>query len=378
MSQMSTTCPNCRLQLAVTPSDLRVGQGYVRCGRCERVFNALVSLAEDAGGESAPAAVATGTDSLLALQEEPARHEPTPPEAPSATEPATADTPPPDALSAVAGMSDDMDVVETVGTGTFETIVLEGNGMSQTEEHVDASMIDLELQQLAERMEAGRGIGFPDDETGDDIPQDILLELTEPLDDAALQAGEEPARSRSNPQDDLLGELQPRARTHWGWKATAALLAIGLLAQLVHHNRRELVSKAWAAPVIRPVYAALGKPLEPDWSLADYALRQLGGEAPSFAKDRIIVRASVQNRAPHPQPPPVVRVTLQDRFGNALATHDVAPQNYLRTAPPRRLAPDQRLDVELVLEDPGGKAAGFELDACLPDGAGRLHCAGKP
>ena len=44
---MFTTCPACRMNLAVTATDLRLGQGYVRCGRCERVFNALMSLAED-------------------------------------------------------------------------------------------------------------------------------------------------------------------------------------------------------------------------------------------------------------------------------------------------------------------------------------------
>ena len=109
-----------------------------------------------------------------------------------------------------------MDVVETVGTGTFETIVLEGNGMSQTEEHVDASMIDLELQQLAARMDAGRDIDFPDDETGDDIPQDVLLELTEPLDDTALQADGMASRSPQAPQDDLLGDPQPHAQRALG------------------------------------------------------------------------------------------------------------------------------------------------------------------
>ena len=45
---MFTTCPSCALNLAVTAADLRVGQGYVRCGRCVSVFNALISLADEA------------------------------------------------------------------------------------------------------------------------------------------------------------------------------------------------------------------------------------------------------------------------------------------------------------------------------------------
>ena len=44
---MFTVCPKCALTLVVTAGDLRVAQGYVRCGRCSNVFNALSRLAED-------------------------------------------------------------------------------------------------------------------------------------------------------------------------------------------------------------------------------------------------------------------------------------------------------------------------------------------
>ena len=44
---MFTVCPKCTLTLAVTAADLRTGQGYVRCGRCLNVFNALLALSEE-------------------------------------------------------------------------------------------------------------------------------------------------------------------------------------------------------------------------------------------------------------------------------------------------------------------------------------------
>ena len=61
---MFTVCPKCTLTLSVTAGDLRTGQGYVRCGRCSNVFNALLTLTEQppeaaAAPASAPAA-ATG------------------------------------------------------------------------------------------------------------------------------------------------------------------------------------------------------------------------------------------------------------------------------------------------------------------------------
>ena len=43
---MFTICPKCTLTLVVTTVDLRAGQGYVRCGRCANVFNALIALRE--------------------------------------------------------------------------------------------------------------------------------------------------------------------------------------------------------------------------------------------------------------------------------------------------------------------------------------------
>src|SRR5580704_2378079 len=64
---MFTVCPKCALTLVVTAADLRVAQGYVRCGRCSSVFNALARLTEErqsgageptAGAEAEPPAAA--------------------------------------------------------------------------------------------------------------------------------------------------------------------------------------------------------------------------------------------------------------------------------------------------------------------------------
>src|SRR5487761_851559 len=51
---MFTVCPKCALTLVVTAADLRVAQGYVRCGRCLNVFNALARLSEERPGTAPP------------------------------------------------------------------------------------------------------------------------------------------------------------------------------------------------------------------------------------------------------------------------------------------------------------------------------------
>jgi hypothetical protein len=91
-----------------------------------------------------------------------------------------------------------------------------------------------------------------------------------------------------------------------------------------------------------------------------------------------VLRATVHNRASSSQPPPMIRAVLQDRFGNALSTTAISPQEYLHGRAPARMAPDQRLDAELSLRDPNKQAVGFELDACLPGADGRLHCSTDP
>jgi predicted Zn finger-like uncharacterized protein len=52
---MFTICPKCALTLVVTAADLRVAQGYVRCGRCSSVFNALARLTEERHGQATDA-----------------------------------------------------------------------------------------------------------------------------------------------------------------------------------------------------------------------------------------------------------------------------------------------------------------------------------
>lgn len=364
---MFTTCPACRMNLAVTPTDLRIGQGYVRCGRCHRVFNALLTLAEDLDQEE-PGLAATGTITVPALEDP--DEEASPEEvvievgdleevdvvdvlragdavtAPPADPPIENDPAP--GIRRPGADKYVVDVVESQATGTFETIVLEGDGFLQTEEHVDEEEVDAQLQELARQM---------DTQEQNPPAEDIVLET-----------------AAAEPELDADAAVGNRRRHHWIWWAAALLLALALGGQLVHHSRQTLVSHPVLGRPLQSLYALFGVKLEPLWDLDAYEVRQLGGEAPPGSADRITLRASIHNRATMSQPPPMIRVVLQDRYGNALSTTDIAPAAYLRE-PPERIGPDQRLDVLLTVADPTHQAAGFELDACLPGADGRIHCS---
>ena len=51
---LTTRCPICATTFKVVPDQLRISDGWVRCGRCGEVFDAPVTLGEAANSDSAP------------------------------------------------------------------------------------------------------------------------------------------------------------------------------------------------------------------------------------------------------------------------------------------------------------------------------------
>jgi hypothetical protein len=178
------------------------------------------------------------------------------------------------------------------------------------------------------------------------------------------------------PLEAQIAERPPLARRH-AWSIGAALAALLLLAQIVNHYRDELAANPRFTRPLTSLYGLLGVKLFPRWDLRAYDVRQLGASAGSTGTGVITVRASIKNAAPLPQPLPLLRVTLQDRFGNRIAARDVQPQGYLPgVIPPSSfLSAGQRIDAEMGFADPGADAVGFEIDACLPARGGGIACA---
>jgi hypothetical protein len=177
-------------------------------------------------------------------------------------------------------------------------------------------------------------------------------------------------------EDSRLGE-QPTSFFAGMWAAGSVLLLLVLTIQIVHHYRHDLAANATLNGPLTSIYAVLGIPIVPRWDVTAYEVRQLGASTAPDAPGEITVRASVKNGAHQAQPLPLLRVTLQDRFGNRIASRDVSPQSYLPRAIPRSslLSAGQRIDAEMTFVDPGSNAVGFEIDACLPAPGGGISCA---
>jgi len=177
------------------------------------------------------------------------------------------------------------------------------------------------------------------------------------------------------------GEPLPPERSLLGsatlWTAGTGAMILLLAIQVVNHFRNDLAATPQFNKPITALYSALGIQLTPRWDLRAYDVRQLGASVDAANAGEIMVRASVKNGARQAQPMPLLRVTLQDRFGNRIASRDVPPANYLprATADIGYLPAGQRIDAEMAFVDPGSNAVGFEIDACLPAPAGGILCA---
>lgn len=177
-----------------------------------------------------------------------------------------------------------------------------------------------------------------------------------------------------------LEEESGGSRATLAWTVVALLLALVLAAQLAHRFRQELARDVTVGPLVRQAYAWAGMPLAPNWDVAAYELRQWGAEAPPDGPGLMTVRASVRNRASIAQPMPLLRLELENRFGDTVARRDFEPGEYLKdpAQASRLLDPGGSVEAELALVDVPTEAVGYRLDACLRDDQGALDCAQAP
>jgi predicted Zn finger-like uncharacterized protein len=463
-----TVCPKCTLTLVVTTVDLRAGQGYVRCGRCANVFNALVALREGDPAALAdsdnppinpprkpPAEPALGAGVAFDLEPEP--------------DPAPAPAPEPESAAPEIDVSFESPATESEETslefdaaatdvseifispseaehdtvsGNYEAVVLDAEAQAVAEpdlppelvapepSHTDTiasdewSLFDddppadaesvIEESPLAAEPEAeateevelsAEGAATSENERGAEDTAWVAQMFAEAEDDAirsrtaehrAFHEDEIPADTTDEPAalraardvtgvsassgdtvlEPLLAPAAPR-RPSWQRISGICVLALVLVLQILHQHRQELVLSPAFGRITSKIYGLFNVSLVPRWDLAAYSVKQLGAEAEGAEGSRLRVRLSVQNDSDRVQPLPLVRLTLKDRYNNAVATRDLEPSEYLpaRAAGLRLLDPNQRIDADLNVIDPGKAAVGFEIDACLRGENGAVGCA---
>lgn len=215
----------------------------------------------------------------------------------------------------------------------------------------------------------------------DEVPDGVAAQPSSPAEDETLlvRIPEELRRSHATSAESAFdGTVEPSpASRRWPWLLAAGVLVLALTVQAVHFWRQDLARNPVVGPWLMRAYGALGLPLAPPADLSAFEVRQLGAASDALQAGRIKLRASIVNRADFAQPLPLLRLSLQDRFGSTIGTRDLEPAEYLPggvTPASGLLGPDQRADAQVVFVDPGRDAVGFELDVCLRE-AGTVRCS---
>jgi predicted Zn finger-like uncharacterized protein len=392
---MFTQCSKCETVFKLSAEVLRAAGGQVRCGKCGEVFNALARLAEDANTFATSETefeLETRADSIL---ETPV---PAPPRgAPEAAE----DAVPPgveiarlqildwseDELPAVAGPQR----AETPG-GRNETPRERPPGSAGEdlfETSLEFTLPPGELDRIFVESKAPPPRPAPQDlaveidlgepEAGEPAPADEAdaLDVIHARSTTGFEVPDEVRRDlmELDPAQTLAAPSGLAGRSFGFWLACAILGALLLIVQLVHHNREWLAARAPFGGGLRALYGALGAPVPPPANLSAYQLRQWGVTGDPGADGALRVRASILNTAAQLEPYPLLRVTLENRFGGAVGTRDFEPGEYLGKPTAKLLAPGERVDAIMDILDPGKSAEGFEIDVCLRTADRRVACA---
>lgn len=267
------------------------------------------------------------------------------------------------------------------------------------EEEIDMALLAATRELAAEADIPSDGTDIEEDTTADTSDEDVAVaafdgSATFVLEDDTSEVAELDAMAPTasgvvskSPDKDIATALPPFvAPKRKLWRTLLlALGSLGLLlvlaAQLVDYRKEDLLAHPVLGPRLQHVYGWFGVPAAPPVDLAAFDLRQLGGAMPPEDPGSIVIRVSLRNTADRAQPYPIIRLILEDRWGQVLGMRDVAPADYADLASPDQaeLNPGQHVLADIaVVDPPGGTASNFRIDACVREPSGGIRCANEP
>ncbi len=317
-----TRCPACGTLFKVVPDQLRVSEGWVRCGRCEEIFDASAHL-------------------QTVAQE--------PPTVPVA--------------SASAGAA--ANAASPAGSGAPGQEDPAGSPVSAPAPAAANQAVDMELPPA-------------DASTSSDIPavagvppsEDADAAATLPL--AAVQADDAPA-SEPPPAPAELSFMRRRRTSRWqrplvraALAVLALLLALGLLLQVAVHERDRLAA---IEPATRPWLDELCLLL--DCEIRPWRqIEAVSIDSSAFSKVRSDVyrlSLTLKNARPYDVALPAVELTLTDALDRPLVRRVLQPQELAAGTQLLHAASELQATLVLALKPSNGeRVAGYRLYAFYP------------
>lgn len=377
---MLTQCPNCQTIFRVTAEILRVAEGQVRCGRCQRQFDALARLIEENEEEDAVAAANEAAPKSPENFEvdEPASHEDITMEGRHIEISGTYRVP--DRYGNGTHVQQEtteewvqMDDTDAGSNDAFDEPTPEER---ELDEFTRETLMDDDVSQPAAVATPGQRYE-PQFDAESRIPtQTTPLRSTGSPRFAHRQAQRESAAAAADQELLTLSRPERSENRSRVWHILVVPLALLLIAQWVHSYRATLARHPTIGAPLQSVYQSLGVPLTPNWDLHAYQIRQWGVISDPSSPGTLRVRATVTNLADFAQPYPLLKLVLEDRWGEQIRAREFEPAEYLgpTIAPNRLLSPGQQADATIAIVDPGPDAEGFRFDVCLPGRAATI-CA---
>jgi predicted Zn finger-like uncharacterized protein len=158
------------------------------------------------------------------------------------------------------------------------------------------------------------------------------------------------------------GGRQRRGGLIWGALNLLLILALGL--QYVHAERRELYRYPELQPWLERMCALASCELPPRRDASRIELLNRNVYSHPNREGALMITATLVNTAPHPQPFPLVELTLSDLQGQIVALRRFRPAEYLSAQETAQnpMEPGVPAALKLEIRDPGSHALAFEFD----------------
>ena len=340
---LATRCTSCSTVFRIVQDQLKVSEGWVRCGRCDAVFNALERLfdldrqAPAAWDESIPAqSFEDGRDEVAALE-------------PVAMTTAHAETPPP-ADAATAAPPGELPFVDPVDAHLF--------GPRKRAESAPKP---------AGQVGARDRLEFSDARFDSDLFAENASVPDTALDEATgTEAGGLPLESTLRPEFLRRAERRARWRStpvRAGLGAGCVLATLALLAQVGHHGRDLIAAQS---PALRPVLATwcagagctLAAPRRIDDVLVEStALTRTPG------LDSFVLSVNLRNLGPLTLSLPWIDLNLTDGNGRLVARRALAPRDF---SAPEMLQAGAEAALRLTMSTGAATVAGYTVEIFYP------------
>ncbi len=336
-----TRCTACDTVFRVVQDQLKVSEGWVRCGRCSEVFNAL--------------------DGLFDLERD------TPPDGfPEAVNPAAG-------ASVEAHSSGDARDVEAVTA--VESSAAEATTSSDQIDKIDAQLIGASRESghdstPATRISERDRLEFPDAQYDPEMLVEDIVDVQSPTDEPPAPHLPTTLDAAGVPNaPGFVQHAQRRARWNTpGMRALQALAIVVLLASLglqAGHHFRDLIAARWpgANPALTAWCAISGCTIDPVRRIEDISVESTAltrASVPEALRLSVVLR----NRGTVVAALPSVDLSLTDANGQVISRRVLAPRDF-RVAS-TSIRPGVESALQLVLSTGDARVTGYSVEVFYP------------